>query len=143
MKYNPKQRDLFPTSEYREQLGNNRKAVFYFQTEHFITAHSCVHHLQLFITFIHFQVAADVLEIKLGQLEVEKSDAKPAKKTSKKRKRPADEDLHSATASPQPCYQNDNDRDSDEILEITPEIFQPHDQDDEGYAPHFLMQVNN
>ena len=144
MRCNPKQRDLFPTTEYREQEGNNRKAVFYFQTEHFISAHSSVHRLQLFITFIsNFQVAADVLEIKLGQLEVEKSDAKPVKKTSKKRKRPADDDLHSATASPQPCYQNDNDRDSDEILEITPEIFQPADQEDEAYAPHFLMQVDN
>ena len=49
-----------------------------------------------------------MLEIKLGQLEVEKSDAKPVKKTSKKRKRPADDALHSATASPQPYYQNDN-----------------------------------
>ena len=55
MRCNPKQRDLFPTTEYREQEGNNRKAVFYFQTEHFISAHSSVHRLQLFITFIHFQ----------------------------------------------------------------------------------------
>ena len=83
------------------------------------------------------------MEIKLGQLEVEKSDVKPVKKTSKKRKRPADDALHSATASPQPYYQNDNDRDSDEIVEITPEIFQPDNQEDEGFAPHFLMQVNN
>ena len=82
-----------------------------------------------------------MLEIKLGHLEVEKSDAKPEKKISKKRKRPPAEDHHSATASPQPCYQNDNDRDSDEIVEITPEIFQPADQEDEAYAPHFLMQV--
>ena len=103
----------------------------------------CAVILFLFITFIHCQVAADTLEIKLGHLEIEKTDAKPEKKISKKRKRPPDEAHHSATASPQPCYQNDNDRDSDEILEITPEIFQPADQEDEAYAPHFLMQVDN
>ena len=93
-------------------------------------------------------MAADVLGIRLGQLGIEKSDAQPlmplmmsAKKTSRKRKRPHDPPP-TRPASPQPCYQNDNDRDSDEVMEVTPEIFQSEEAEAEGYAPHFLMQVN-
>ena len=76
-------------------------------------------------------MAADELDIKLGQLEVEKSEVKPAKKLSKKKQK---------DVSPQPYHQNDHS--GDEIVEIIPEIFAGNDEEDDGgYAPHFLMQV--
>ena len=75
-------------------------------------------------------MAADVLEIKLGILEVEKSEVKKPVKQSKKNKRPP---------SPQPFQ---NGISEDDIIEITPEIYHDDDEDDDGsYAPHFLMQV--
>ena len=80
-------------------------------------------------------MVADLLDITLGQLEVEKSEVKAAKKARVKKKFPKAE----IASSPKPYLQNDNDNDSDEIVEITPEIFQ-----DEGTGtipPHFLMQV--
>ena len=83
------------------------------------------------------KVAADALGISLGQLEVEKSEAKVQKKAAKKRRKAEGAPL---SVSPPPYAQNDNAGDSDEVLEITPEIF--HD-DEEGYAPHFLMQVRH
>ena len=84
------------------------------------------------------KVAADALGISLGQLEVEKSEAKVQKKAAKKRRKGAEAEGAPLSVSPPPYAQNDNAGDSDEVLEITPEIF--HD-DEEEYAPHFLMQV--
>ena len=86
------------------------------------------------------KVAADALGISLGQLEVEKSEAKVQKKAAKKRRKGAEAEGAPLSVSPPPYAQNDNAGDSDEVLEITPEIF--HD-DEEGYAPHFLMQVRH
>ena len=88
---------------------------------------------------LFLQVAADALGISLGQLEVEKSEAKVQKKAAKKRMK-AEAEGAPLSVSPPPYAQNDNAGDSDEVLEITPEIF--HD-DEEGYAPHFLMQVRH
>ena len=88
---------------------------------------------------VFLQVAADALGISLGQLEVEKSEAKVQKKAAKKRRKAGAEGAP-LSVSPPPYTQNDNAGDSDEVLEITPEIF--HD-DEEGYAPHFLMQVSH
>ena len=85
------------------------------------------------------KVAADALGISLGQLEVEKSEAKVQKKAAKKRRK-AEAEGAPLSMFPPPYAQNDNAGDSDEVLEITPEIF--HD-DEEGYAPHFLMQVRH
>ena len=85
------------------------------------------------------QVAADALGISLGQLEVENSEAKVQKKAAKKRRKAGAEGAP-LSVSPPPYAQNDNAGDSDEVLEITPEIF--HDNE-EGYAPHFLMQVSH
>ena len=84
---------------------------------------------------LNVKVVADLLDITLGQLEVEKSEVKTAKKARVKKKFAKTEVAY----SPKPYLQNDNDNDSDEIVEITPEIFQ-----DEGTGtipPHFLMQV--
>ena len=77
------------------------------------------------------------MDIKLGQLEVERSEVKP-KKSAKKKKKEVVENV-----SPVPYLQNDNDGDSDEIVEITPEIYADDDEDADGdsYAPHFLMQA--
>ena len=70
---------------------------------------------------------------------MEKSEAKVQKKATKKRRKGGTEGAP-LSVSPPPYAQNDNAGDSDEVLEITPEIF--HDED-EGYAPHFLMQVSH
>ena len=75
------------------------------------------------------------MDIKLGQLEVERSEVKP-KKSAKKKKKEVIENV-----SPVPYLQNDNDGDSDEIVEITPEIYDDEDADGDSYAPHFLMQA--
>ena len=83
-------------------------------------------------------MAADVLEIKLGVLEVEKSLQLAPKSSNKVLMR---------DMSPMPYNQNDNGNDSDEVVEITPEIYHDNDDDDDdensdgAYAPHFLMQV--
>ena len=83
------------------------------------------------------KIAADLLEVRLGKLEVE-NYTRPvsgplfqAKKRARKQKE----------ISPQPCEQNDDygDADSDEI-EVTPEMY----GNEEGlgsYAPHFLMEA--
>ena len=70
---------------------------------------------------------------------MEKSEAKVQKKSAKKRRKAGAEGAP-LSVSPPPYAQNDNAGDSDEVLEITPEIF--HDNE-EGYAPHFLMQVSH
>ena len=80
------------------------------------------------------KVTADLLDITLGQLEVEKSEVKVAKKARVKKKKEPKE------VSPKPYLQNDNDHDSDEIVEITPEIF---GEETGTIPPHFLMQVNS
>ena len=85
---------------------------------------------------LNVKVVADLLDITLGQLEVEKSDVKAAKKARVKKKIPKKEVMAS---SPKPYLQNDNDHDSDEIVEITPEIF--HEEDTGTIPAHFLMQV--
>ena len=79
------------------------------------------------------------MEIKLGQLEVEMSEMKQKKSAKKKKK-----EVIQQNVSPVPYLQNDNDRDSDEIVEITPEIYADEDDadgDSSSYAPHFLMQA--
>ena len=83
-------------------------------------------------------MAADVLEIKLGVLEVEKSQHVPPKSSNK---------VFMRDMSPMPYNQNDNGNDSDEVVEITPEIYHDDDDDEDensdgAYAPHFLMQVS-
>ena len=81
---------------------------------------------------LNVKVAADELDIKLGQLEVEKSEVKHLNKKSVKKRL--------KEISPEPYHQNDHVQD-DEIVEITPEIFTPNDDDEEGgFAHHFLMQ---
>ena len=86
---------------------------------------------------LNVKVVADLLDITLGQLEVEKSEVKVAKKARVKKKIPKEV----IVSSPKPYLQNDNDNDSDEIVEITPEIFH---EDDTGTIPaHFLMQVQS
>ena len=84
---------------------------------------------------LNVKVVADLLDITLGQLEVEKSEVKVAKKARVKKKIPKEV----AVSSPKPYLQNDNDNDSDEIVEITPEIF--HEEDTGTIPAHFLMQV--
>ena len=85
---------------------------------------------------LNVKVVADLLDITLGQLEVEKSEVKVPKKARVKKKIPKEV----IVSSPKPYLQNDNDNDSDEIVEITPEIF--HDEEETGtIPPHFLMQV--
>ena len=85
---------------------------------------------------LNVKVAADLLDITLGQLEVEKSEVQTTKKARVKKKKIAKEVVAS---SPKPYLQNDNDNDSDEIVEITPEIY--GDGDTGAIPPHFLMQV--
>lgn len=85
---------------------------------------------------LNVKVLADVLDIKLGQLEVEKTEFKISKRKKKKIRK---EDT--APNSPKPYLENDNDKDSDELVEITPEIF-PEVSEESGTLPtHFLMQV--
>jgi len=93
---------------------------------------------------LNVKMAADMLDIKLGMLEVQKdekipNDAVERTKAAHKQK----------SVSPKPYDQNDdiadNDADADdEIVEITPEIYGMNDDEEEGegdYAPHFLMQA--
>ena len=63
---------------------------------------------------------------------MEKSEVRKPVKQSKKNKRPP---------SPPPLH---NGISEDEIVEITPEMYlddEGDDDEDGGYAPHFLMQV--
>jgi len=93
---------------------------------------------------LNVKIAADMLDIRLGTLEVQKdekvaNEAVERTKASHKQK----------SVSPKPYDQNDdiddNDADGDdEIVEITPEIYGMNDDEDEDeseYAPHFLMQA--
>ena len=88
------------------------------------------------------KIAADMLDIKLGQLEVQKDEkvangAVERTKAGHKQK----------SVSPKPYDQNDdiadNDIDEDEVVEITPEIYglNDDDEDESEYAPHFLMEA--
>jgi len=88
---------------------------------------------------LNVKVLADILDIKLGQLEVEKTDVKIPKKPRAKKKSKKEDALAS---SPKPYLQNDNDNDSDEIVEITPEIFHGGSEENgDTLPPHFLMQT--
>jgi len=95
---------------------------------------------------LNVKIAADMLDIRLGTLEVQKdekvaNEAVERTKASHKQK----------SVSPKPYDQNDdiddNDADGDdEIVEITPEIYgmnedEDEDEDESEYAPHFLMQA--
>ena len=90
---------------------------------------------------LNVKVLADILDIKLGQLEVEKTEIKIPKKPRAKKKFKKEDAFAS---SPKPYLQNDNDNDSDEIVEITPEIFHGGSEESgETLPPHFLMQVSS
>ena len=89
---------------------------------------------------LNVKVLADILDIKLGHLEVEKTELKVPKKPRAKKKLKREDAVPS---SPKPYLQNDNDNDSDEIVEITPEIFQGESEDVGSLPPHFLMQVSS
>ena len=90
---------------------------------------------------LNVKVLADILDIKLGQLEVEKTDVKIPKKPRAKKKSKKEDAFAS---SPKPYLQNDNDNDSDEIVEITPEIFHGGSEENgDTLPPHFLMQVSS
>jgi len=87
--------------------------------------------------------AADLLDIKLGQLEVQKEEkivkgavARTLANHKQKSVSPKPYDQHDDDAA-------DNDVDEDELVEITPEIYDLDDEDEnEGeYAPHFLMEA--
>jgi len=93
---------------------------------------------------LNVKIAADMLDIRLGTLEVQK-DEKVANDAVERTKA-----IHKQkSVSPKPYDQNDdiadNDADEDdEIVEITPEIYGMNDDEDEEeseYAPHFLMQA--
>lgn len=83
-----------------------------------------------------------MLDIKLGQLEVQKDEK--ASKGAVARTKASHKDK---SVSPKPYDQNDDiadlDADEDELVEITPEIYNLEDDDEnEGdYAPHFLMEA--
>ena len=85
---------------------------------------------------LNVKVVADMLDITLGQLEVEKSDVKMTKKARVKKKILREH----ISPSPKPYLENDYDNDSDEIVEITPEIFDGNSED--TIPAHFLMQVS-
>eukprot|EP00092_Neocalanus_flemingeri_P020234 GFUD01021909.1.p1 GENE.GFUD01021909.1~~GFUD01021909.1.p1 ORF type:complete len:490 (-),score=137.92 GFUD01021909.1:52-1521(-) len=90
---------------------------------------------------LNVKYAADMLDIQLGQLEVQK-DEKYAKGAVARTKASHKQQ----SVSPKPYDQNDdiadNDADEDELVEITPEIYNlEDDEDEEAYAPHFLMEA--
>ena len=89
---------------------------------------------------LNVKVVADILEIKLGQLEVEKTELKIPKKARVKKKVKKED---TPPSPPKPYLQNDNGNDSDEIVEVTPEIFQGDNEEDGAIPPHFLMQVTS